>query len=62
MSDNQERVLSEEDQAKVDKYLQSGYNDTERKPFKPIKLMFVLYAIVIVLSVMSLWLATFANH
>ena len=62
MSDNQERVLSDEDQAKVDKYLQSGYNETERKPFKPIKLMFVLYAIVIALSVMSLWLATFANH
>ncbi|MEY3017231.1 MAG: hypothetical protein RL336_366, partial [Pseudomonadota bacterium] len=28
MSDQQERVLSDEDQAKVDKYLRSGFNET----------------------------------
>jgi hypothetical protein len=58
MSDQQERVLSDEDQAKVDKYLRSGFNETERKPFKPIKLMFILYAIVVLLSLMSLGLGS----
>jgi hypothetical protein len=62
MSDNQERVLSEEDQAKVDRYLQSGYNETERKPFRGVKLLVILYGIVILLSLMSLGLGSLATH
>ncbi|HSG59989.1 MAG TPA: DUF3094 family protein [Pseudomonadales bacterium] len=62
MSDNQERVLSEEDQAKVDRYLQSGYNETERKPFRGVKLLVILYGIVILLSLMSLGLGSLAGH
>jgi len=57
----EERILSEEDQAKVDAYLERGYNTTKRKPFRGIKLLVTLYGIVILLSLMSIWLASFAT-
>lgn len=55
----EERVLSEEDQAKVDAYLERGYNSTKRKPFRGVKLLFVLYAIVILLSIFSVGLSRY---
>ncbi len=58
----EERILSEEDQAKVDAYLERGYNQTKRKPFRGVKLLVTLYSIVILLSIMSIWLANFAVH
>jgi hypothetical protein len=62
MSENEDRVLSAEDQAKVDAYLSRGYNETQRKPFRGIKLLVVLYAIVLLLSVMSIWLGKFVAY
>jgi len=38
--------LSPEDQAKVDQVINSGYNSTERKPFRPLRLLFILWIIV----------------
>ena len=62
MSENEDRVLSAEDQARVDAYLSRGYNETQRKPFRGIKLLVVLYAIVLLLSVMSIWLGKFVAY
>lgn len=38
--------LSPEDQARVDQFISSGYNSTERKPFRPLRLLAVLWAVV----------------
>jgi len=44
------RKLYPEDQAKVDQYLQEGYNDVERKAFRPGLLFIVLFGILLVFS------------
>jgi len=46
MSQPEKKVLSDEDQAKVDRYLNSGYNTTERRGFKPLVLLLVLVVVV----------------
>lgn len=51
------KKLSDEDQAKVDAYLQSGYNDVERKPFRPFLLLGVILAVLTALSLLSLLIA-----
>ncbi|MCW8195002.1 DUF3094 family protein [Proteobacteria bacterium 005FR1] len=38
--------LSPEDQARVDEFIKTGYNDVERKPFRPLMLLFYLFLIV----------------
>ncbi|GAB1256132.1 DUF3094 family protein [Aurantivibrio plasticivorans] len=43
MSDNR---LYPDDQARVDAYNKRGYNDIERKPFRPLLLLFVLFLVV----------------
>jgi hypothetical protein len=52
-----EKKLSDEDQARVDAYLKSGYNSVERKPFKPMRMMMFLAIIVTLLTVLSIWIA-----
>ena len=52
-----EPQLSEEDQARVDAYLKSGYNSVERKPFRPWLMMGMLLTVVTVLTLLSLWIA-----
>ena len=47
--------LSPEDQAKVDEFISSGYNTTERKPFRPIRLLLILWCIVLLLGSIA-WL------
>lgn len=47
------RVLSDEDQARVDHVVSSGVNSTTRKPFRPILLVILLIATVTGLSIMS---------
>jgi len=49
--------LSPEDQARVDGFLKRGVNSVERKPFRPIRLLLILLAIVTGLSLFSLMLA-----
>lgn len=46
--------LSEEDQARVDQYLKSGYNRTEKKPFRPLRLLVVLWVVVTLLGLVAL--------
>jgi len=46
LSENTPPKLTPEDQAKVDAYNQRGYNDIERRPFRPLLLLFILFLIV----------------
>lgn len=46
MSEQTPEKLSEEDQARVDRYLNSGYNRTSRKGFKPLVLLIILAFVV----------------
>ncbi len=56
-----ENKLYPEDQAKVDEFLAKGVNSVERKPFKPLRLLLILLAIVFGLSVFSISLARMAG-
>ena len=49
--------LSEEDRQRVEQVTHSGYNVTERKPFRPWLLFFVLWFILIILGSLSYGLA-----
>jgi hypothetical protein len=54
---SEEKQLSDEDMERVQGYLSSGYNDIERKPFRPIRMMVMLLAVVSILSMLSLFIA-----
>ena len=56
-----EPKLSPEDQAKVDKFVSTGINSVERKPFRPFRLLLALLAIVTGLSILSQLLARFSG-
>lgn len=53
---SQERRLYPEDQAKVDEFLRTGYNDVERKPFRPLYMMLLLTAVTFGLSGLAIWI------
>lgn len=53
--------LYPEDQARVDAFVKRGVNSVERKPFRPLRLLFILMALVISLSVLSQFLARWAG-
>jgi|TARA_R110001583_G_scaffold24211_2_gene88555 hypothetical protein len=55
--ENEHNKLNPDDQAKVDAFLKQGYNETERKPFRPMKLLGILFVIVSFITVGSLVLA-----
>ena len=54
-------VLSEEDQARVDQFIRTGVNSTEKKPFRPILLVVLLIAVVTGFSLLSQVLARMAG-
>ena len=56
-----ENKLYPEDQARVDQYLKEGYNDVERKPFRPLRLLGILALIVTAFSVLSVGIARYFN-
>lgn len=49
--------LYPEDQAKVDAFIERGVNSVERKPFKPLRLVLILTAVVFGFSIFSQVLA-----
>jgi Protein of unknown function (DUF3094) len=51
---NEKRQLNSEDQARVDEYLRSGYNDVERKPFRPWRLLLAWWIVVVLLGFFAL--------
>lgn len=56
-----ENRLHPEDQARVDEFIQRGVNSVERKPFRPLRLLIILIAIVLGLSIFSQFLARWAG-
>ena len=54
-------VLSPEDQARVDRVIQTGVNATEKKPFRPILLVILLVVVVTGFSLLSQVLARMAG-
>ncbi|MEJ6744822.1 MAG: DUF3094 family protein [Porticoccaceae bacterium] len=50
---NEENSLSAEDQARVDQVINAGYNRTERQPFRPLRLLAVLWVVVAILGAVS---------
>ncbi len=50
-------ILSEEDQARVDSYLNRPIHQIERKPFRPWLLLGVIVLVMILLSVFSYGIA-----
>lgn len=58
---SEEKQLSDEDLARVNDYLASGYNDTERKPFRPLRMMLLLLVVVAGLSALSMFIASKAG-
>ena len=55
------KKLSDADQAKVDAFLKRGVNSLERKPFKPLLLIFLLMAVVAAFSLLSQGIAQWAG-
>ena len=53
--------LYPEDQAKVDEFKKHGINSVERKPFRPLRLLVILIAIVMGLSLFSQLLARWSG-
>ncbi len=53
--------LRPEDQEKVDRFISTGINSVERKPFRPMRLLLILIAVVMGLSILSQFLARWAG-
>jgi hypothetical protein len=49
----EENKLSKEDQDRVDNYLESGFNSVKRKPFRPWRLVAVIWVVVAALGYIS---------
>ena len=60
-SDNDQPTLSAEDQARVDHFISTGVNSTDKKPFRPIFLVVVLILVVTGFSLLSQVLARMAG-
>lgn len=56
-----QNCLYPEDQARVDKFVSTGINSVERKPFRPLRLLLFLIAVVMGLSILSQFLAHWAG-
>jgi uncharacterized protein involved in response to NO len=50
---SEEKKLSAEDMARVEAYLNSGFNQTERKPFRGLTLLGGIWAIIAALGWIS---------
>ena len=53
--------LYPQDQEKVDAFIKRGVNSVERKPFRPMRLLLMLIAVVMGLSILSQFLARWAG-
>ena len=53
--------LYPDDQARVDGFVKRGVNSVERKPFRPLRLLFMLIVVVMGLSIFSQFLARWAG-
>jgi Protein of unknown function (DUF3094) len=53
--------LYPEDQKKVDEFVSRGINSVQRKPFRPLRMVFLLIVVVTLLSILSQGLARWAG-
>jgi len=60
-SASEPQKLSEADQARVDGFLARGVNASERRPFRPILLIFLLMAVVAGFSLLSQGIARWSG-
>ena len=58
---NLENRLSPDDRAKVDAFTSKGINAVDRKPFRPFRLLIILAAVVLGLSLFSQFLVRWAG-
>ncbi|HAZ80110.1 MAG: DUF3094 family protein [Porticoccaceae bacterium] len=58
----EENKLTKEDQERVDQYLDSGFNSIERKPFKPLRLLAVIWVVVALLGFVSWYIGKQAGY
>lgn len=56
MAENK-RKLSDEDMARVEEYLSSPVHRVERKPYRPLRLLFVLWIVVTLLGAVAMGFA-----
>jgi hypothetical protein len=61
ISDSEPQKLSGADQARVDAFLERGVNATERKPFRPVLLIFLLMVTVVGFSLLSQGIAKWSG-
>ena len=58
----EQKKLSKEDQDRVDLYLQNGFNKSERAPFRPGRLLGVLWVVVSALGFISWYIGKQAGY
>ena len=58
----EQKKLSKEDQDRVDTYLKNGFNQSERQPFRPLRLLGVLWVIVSALGFISWYIGKQAGY
>ena len=61
LSPEEPQKLSDADQARVDAFLERGVNSVERKPFRPLFLLFLLMVVVAGFSFLSQGIAQWAG-
>ena len=54
--------LSKEDQKRVDAYLSSGFNSVNRAPFRPLRLLFLIWVVVAALGLISWYIGKQAGY
>jgi len=59
---SEENKLSKEDQDRIDNYLESGFNSVERKPFRPWRLVAVIWVVVAALGYISWFIGKQAGY
>ena len=58
----EQKKLSKEDQDRVDRYLQNGFNKSERAPFRLGRLLGVLWVVVSALGFISWYIGKQAGY
>lgn len=54
--------LSKEDQKRVDAYLSSGFNSVNRAPFRPLRLLILIWVVVATLGLISWYIGKQAGY
>ena len=55
-------ILTEEDQERVNSYLTSGFNSVERSPFRPLRLLVLVWVVVAILGFVSWYIGKQAGY